>query len=368
MTLSILLRRFGPAARRIGALLALPFIALLVAPVPVPQHPSGALAAVPWLVPPIVALIAFAWVTLLQVVARAVRLLPARERSWERPARSPRGEGVPWWRLTPTDRLAIQMGLSLALAFAVGFLFFGDRWAWIVLTVVVVAVGNSGRADVLYKGLQRLAGAAVGTLLALVPFALVVRPSVGSVVLLLVIVAVAVFAREFGYVWWALFFTLALAILQGLAGGADRASGAFLLGERLEEILLGAVLALAVAWLVVPLRSEDTIRARIATVLAALQERMATEDDETAHRLRGALADLARVSKPYDAWLRIARRARRPRAARWIATTRDCVDLGRDGADPEARKLLGAARRTLRDPDGLQAALDAVRARLLGAP
>jgi len=368
MTASILLRRFGPAGRRIGALLALPFIALLVAPVPVPQHPSGALAAVPWLVPPIVALIAFAWVTLLQLAARAVRMLPARERSWERPARPPRAPGVPWWRLTPTDRLAIQMGLSLALAFAIGFLFFGDRWAWIVLTVVVVAIGNSGRADVLYKGLQRLAGAAVGTLLALVPLAFIVRPGVGSVVLLLVVVTVAVVAREFGYIWWALSFTLALALLQGLAGGADRASGAFLLGERLEEILLGAVLALAVAWLVLPLRSEDTVRARLVVVLAALQERMATQDDATAHQLRGALADLARVSPPYDAWLRIARRARRPRAARWIATTRDCVELGRDGADPEARKLLGAARRTLRDPDALQPALDAVRARLLGAP
>jgi uncharacterized membrane protein YccC len=261
------------------------------------------------------------------------------------------------------------MGLSLTLAFLIGFVVFGDRWAWIVLTVVVVTVGNAGRADVMYKGLQRFGGAAIGTVLALAPVAALVAPSVGAVVLLVAIVFVAVLLREFGYLWWALFFTLALSIVQGFGGGADGASGGFLLGERLEEILLGSVLALLVAWFVLPVRSEGTIRRRLGGVLAALQERMATQDDETAHALRGALADLARVSKPYDAWRRVFRRARHPRAARWIATARECVELGRGGADPEARRLLGAARRALREPDELQPALDALRERLVaGGP
>jgi hypothetical protein len=256
------------------------------------------------------------------------------------------------------------MGLSLALAFVVGLVFFGDRWAWIVLTVVVVTVGNAGRVDVLYKGLQRFGGAAVGTLLALAPVATLVAPSAGAVVLLVAIVFLAVLLREFGYVWWALFFTLALSIVQGFAGGPDGAGGGFLLGERLEEILLGSVLALLVAWFVTPVRSEGTIRRRLGTVLAALQDRMAAQNDETAHVLRGALSDLAKVSKPYDVWRRVFGRARRPRAAGWIATVRECVELGRDGADPESRKLLGAARRALRDPDALQPALDALREHL----
>ncbi|MGN6325028.1 FUSC family protein [Pseudolysinimonas sp.] len=367
MTLSVWLRRFGAVPRRIGSLLVLPFVALLVAPAPIPQHPTGPLAAVAWLVPPVVALIAFAWVTLLQLGARAIRLLPPRKRAWERPDPAPRpaadaARRSP--RLTATDRLAAQMALSLGLAFVIGFVFFGDRWAWIVLTVVVVTVGNAGRADVLWKGLQRVGGAAVGTLLALVPVARLGAPSAGAVALLVAIVFLAVLLREFGYVWWALFFTLALSIVQGFEGGPGGGDGGFLLGERLEEILLGSVVALLIAWVVLPVRSEGTIRRRLGAVLAALQERMATQDDETAHALRGALADLAKVSRPYEAWHRVFRRARRPRAAQWIATTRACVDLGRDGADPEARKLLGEARRALRDPDALQPALDALRARL----
>jgi uncharacterized membrane protein YccC len=364
MMLSVWLRRFGTVPRRIGALLVLPFVALLVAPVPVPQHPVGPLAGVAWLVPPIVALVAFAWVTLLQVGARAIRLLPPRQPAWERPAPAPRAPDAPRVRVTPTDKLALQMGISLALAFVIGFVFFGDRWAWIVLTVVVVTIGNAGRADVLYKGIQRLGGAAVGTLLALAPAAHLGPPTIGTTAALIAIVFLAVLLREFAYVWWALFFTLAIALVQAFGGAVGGGGGGFLLGERLEEILIGSVVALAVAWFVLPLRSEGTIRRRLGAVLAALQERMAVQDDATAHELRGALADLAKVSRPYDAWLRIARRARRPRAARWIATARDCVDLGRHGADAEARKLLGVARRALRSPDELQPALDALRTHL----
>jgi hypothetical protein len=368
MAASVWLRRFGAVPRRIGALLALPFVAILVAPAPIPQHPVGPLAAVPLLVPPIVALVAFAWVTLLQLGARAIRLLPPRQDLGDRPAPTPapRADGAPGPRLTATDKLAIQMGLTLALAFAIGFLVFHDRWAWIVLTVVVVAIGNAGRADVLYKGAQRIVGAAIGTLLALVPVAHLGTPTLGTVAALLGIVFLGLVLREFGYVWWALFFTLALSVIHGFGVGADGSGGSFLLGERLEEILIGSALALLVAWLVLPVRSEGTIRRRLAGVLAALQERMATQDAATDRALRAALADLAKVSKPYDAWHRLAPRARRPRAARWIATSRDCVDLGRDGADGEARKLLGAARRALRAPDELQPALDALRRRLLG--
>jgi hypothetical protein len=364
MMLSVWLRRFGAVPRRIGALLVLPFVALLVAPVPVPQHPVGPLAGVAWLVPPIVALVAFAWVTLLQLGARAIRLLPPRQPAWERPTPTPSAADAPRVRVTPTDRLALQLGLSLALAFVIGFVFFGERWAWIVLTVVVVTIGNAGRADVLYKGIQRLVGAAIGTLFALAPAAHLGPPSLGTAVALVAIVFVAVLLREFAYVWWALFFTLAIALVQAFGGAVGGGGGGFVLGERLEEILIGSVLALAVAWLVLPVRSEGTIRRRLGAVLAALQDRMAVQDDATAHHLRGALADLAKVSKPYDAWLRIARRARRPRAARWIATARECVDLGRAGADDRARGLLGAARRALRTPDELQPALDALRTHL----
>ena len=271
----------------------------------------------------------------------------------------------------PSARLALQMALSLALAFTVGFVFFPDRWAWIVLTVVVVAVGNSGRADVLYKGINRVIGAALGTVVALATLAVptIGGPNVVTVVLLLAALFVAVLLRPFGYLWWALFFTVALTLLQGLAGStaSERRFGP-LLGERLEEIMLGTVLALAVAWFLLPLRSENTVRRRIAGVLAALQERLAEQTPETASALTAAVTQLARVAPPYDALRRWFRRSTRVRAAGWIATTRDAVELGREGGGPAARKALGDARRTVRDPDRLQGALERLRSALAGEP
>ena len=361
MFLAIWLRRFGAVPRRIGSLLTLPFIALLVAPNPVPTTVHGPFAV---LVPVIVSLVAFVFVTGLQVAAIGIRMLPRPRRA---PAGGVRSADAP--RLDPSTRLALQMALSLALAFAIGFLFFPDRWAWIALTVVVVAVGNAGRVDVLYKGVQRVLGAAAGTVVAVLSFAApaIGGPNAATVALLLVVIFLAVFLRPFGYLWWALFFTLALTLVQALAGANDR-GGAPLLGERLEEILLGTILALGVAWFVVPLRSESTVRRRIADVLAALQDRLVSQTPETETALIAASTQLARVSPPYDAWRRIAWRSRQPRAGLWIATTRDSVELGREGGSPAAREALRGARRAVRDPENLQPALERLRAALAGEP
>jgi len=375
MFLSILLRRFGPVPRRIGALLAIPFIALLVAPNPVPSTVRGGLAV---LVPALVAVVSFAFVTLFQVAAIGIRMLPRpvpAEPESARPDAARPDAARPDTSTTPkpgvildaTTKLALQMALSLAAAFAIGFVFFPTRWAWIVLTVVVVAVGNAGRADVLYKGIQRVLGAAVGTVVALLGLTLPTLggPNLPTVIVLLAIVFVAVLLRPFAYLWWALFFTLALTLLQSF-GAPSASSLGPLLGERLEEILLGTALALLVAWFVAPVRSENTVRRRIGLVLAALQTRLAEQTPETARALAGAEKDLAKVAAPYDAWRRFFRRSTHPRAALWIATTRESVALGRDGGSVAARSALGEARKALRDPDRLQAELARVRAALAG--
>ncbi|MES1212364.1 MAG: FUSC family protein, partial [Leifsonia sp.] len=349
MFLSIHLRRFGPVPRRIGSLLAIPFIALLVAPNPVPSTLHGPFAL---LVPALVAVVAFAFVTLFQVVAIGIRMLPrpvAAPPAAPAPASPP--EPTPRIMLDATTKLALQMALSLALAFTIGLVLFPTRWTWIVLTVVVVAVGNTGRADVIYKGVQRVLGAAVGTVVALLGLTLpnIGGPNPPTVIALLVIVFVGVFLRPFAYLWWALFFTLALTLLQSF-GSAKPAAVGPLLGERLEEILLGTALTLLVAWFVLPLRSENTVRRRIGAVLAALQDRLEVQTPETERALSAAENGLARVSAPYTAWRRFVRRSTRPRAGLWIATTRDSVALGRDGGSPAARAALGDARRTLREP------------------
>ncbi|QEO09541.1 FUSC family protein [Protaetiibacter larvae] len=331
MFASVWVRRFGARWRRIGALLALPFIAVLIAPAP---HPSG-WGAVGAVFPAIIALVAFGWVTVLQLLARGLRMLP--------PAVPPTSDADRASTLRPSasTRLAIQLAASVAVAFVVGFTVFADRWAWIVLTVVVVALGNAGRADVLAKGVQRVAGAAVGTVLAVGCAGIAISPGAG-VAVLAVALFLAVLLRPVAYLWWALFFTLALAVLQQLTGGG------FVLGERLEEIALGTVLALAAAWFLLPVRTELVLRRRLGEVLAALQEGSDAE-------LAAAVARLDKAAAPYGPLLRIRPGARRPRAAGWIAATRRALA----GPRPPAARV-GAARRAVREPDALQAALDAL--------
>ena len=65
-----------------------------------------------------------------------------------------------------STRMAIQMAVALTAAFVVGYVFFAERWAWVVLTAFIVISGNRGRLDVAYKSVLRVLGAAAGTLVA----------------------------------------------------------------------------------------------------------------------------------------------------------------------------------------------------------
>jgi hypothetical protein len=67
--------------------------------------------------------------------------------------------------------------------------------------------------------------------------------------------------------------TAALALLYGFYG--ER--GSHLLLDRLEGILLGAVIAVAAAWLVLPIRNVDVVRRNLAVALAAIASSLATD-------------------------------------------------------------------------------------------
>jgi hypothetical protein len=374
VTASVYLRRFGELGRRIGGVIALPFTALLVAPV----HSARLGPALSVVVTIVIGLVAWGAVTLLQLGAMRVGLLPAPPRATAPAARAnapetavrrttPRGQGH---RVDATTRLALQMLLAVGAAFVIGFLLFPDRWSWIVLTALLVTIGNAGRADVTHKAVQRVVGAGAGSLLALLPLLLPHPP----VWLGLVLVVVALFAglvlRPFGYVWWTLTVTVALALTQSFTAGR------FSLFERWGEIALGAVLAVAIAWVVLPVRSEGTVRRRIADALAATSDWLAAVTDRSGaepedvvpleHRTRLALARLERVAPPFDAATRWLPASWRPRTCGWLDTARTAMRLLLDHPRAAARRPLGLARRALRTPDELQPALDALLAAASG--
>jgi hypothetical protein len=357
ISLSIWLRRFGPLARRAGSLIALPFVVILTTPY-VPTTRVGPTMAL--LLPILVALLALFWVTAFHFVARRVRWLsPARGLVKDVAASPPRVGSL---RTVASTRMAIQMALALTVAFATGYAFFAERWAWIVLTAFIVGSGNQGRLDVAYKSVLRVLGAGVGTLLAL-GFANHAVSDTATVELMLAAVFMGIWLRPLGYAWWALFVTLALALLQGFAGP----SAGQMLSLRLEEIVIGAIIGIAAAWFVLPVRSTGVLRLRIADALAALADAL---DPANATRRPDdfvlALDRVESVAPAFRASRLLTRRWRTVQPADWvdalIACRRPAIALIETGETPGAvRKAVGAARKSMREPEDIQQALQNVQ-------
>ncbi|GAB3432193.1 hypothetical protein GCM10027569_80580 [Flindersiella endophytica] len=232
---TVWIRRFGPRFTKLGTWAALPLLAVLISPLP----PRGA-ADVGWAA--LVAVLAFCWVSAVQLVARSTpTAAPVRRVSALRPR--------------PSTRMAIQLAVAVGGAFLIGRLAFGEHWTWIVLTAFVVCSGNRGRTDVVRKGLLRLAGAAAGTVLATFLAGLFGPLDSRSIVAIFVVLAIASGLRTFSYAFWAGGVTAMLALLYGYYGQA----GADLLATRLLAIGLGAVLAIGVSWFLLPVRGRKPV-------------------------------------------------------------------------------------------------------------
>lgn len=364
MASSIWMRRFGPLALRAGSLIALPLVTLLVAP-PLPARDGGALARV--LVPVAVALAALAWVTLAEALGRRIGwLAPADPHAIDDDASPAPAAGA--LRPSPHTRMALQMAAALAASFAVGAAFFPSHWSWIVLTAFIVNSGNRGRQDVVHKSALRVAGAAAGTVAALALAGFAAAQGVVAAALILACVFLAVWLRPLGYGWWALFVTLALALLQGVQPAV--AAPLSLLWQRLVEIGIGAVIGIAAAWFVLPIRSTDVLRRRLADALAAMSE--ALDPQRAARSPAPVVAALRRVEQ-----LRPSFHARRLALRRWqalqpadwidalVACEAPVVALVERGEAPGAvRQAIGVARKAMREPAEIGPALEGLRAAL----
>jgi hypothetical protein len=357
-------RRLGAPGRRLGRLVMLPLVALLVVP-GLPQRPAWGLPpAFALAAPAVIALLALACVLLAHGLWRLLGWLPPHAPAAAPPAASAATPGT--LRPSASTRMALQLAVSLAVAFTVGLVAFPDHWRWLVLTALLVNVGGVGQFDVMRRGVLRVLGAAGGTVVAMA----VAGHAGGDVAAVGALVMACVFVglvlRVFGYGWWVLCVTLALALLQTLEPAAEP----LLLWRRLLEIAVGAVIATAAASFVFPIPSADILRRRIADALAAMSEAL---DPDAAERrpqaIIGAMA-LVRQMKPvfraHGIAHRLAHRREAPRPALWIDALLACEApvlalVERKEAPGTVRRAIGAARKVMREPDEIGSALAALR-------
>jgi hypothetical protein len=246
---AIFVRRFGPGFARAGTQATLPFIAVLVAP---PPSGSG-LSAVLWTTA--MAAIAFGWVMVARLLAGRAGVLtpwgPAPTSVARTSTGQPRRSGTAFG--PASTRMAVQMGVGLGAAFVIGHWLFPDHWTWVVLTAFVVASGNRNRREVIGKSGLRVTGAACGTVFATLVARAFAPGDRWAIVAIFAALALACWLREFSYGYWAAGVTAALALLYGYLGQ----QGPGLLVTRLEGILVGAVLAMAASWFIVPVKTAD---------------------------------------------------------------------------------------------------------------
>jgi hypothetical protein len=299
---SIWVRRFGAGFARAGTLIALPFVALLVAP----AVPGAGREHLLWVA--VVGAIAYFWVSVAHTLGERTHFV-ARADARHRVGAATRSSGGRR-RLIASTRMALQMGLSLALAFALGRALFGVHWSWLVMTAFIVCSGNRGRADVVYKSGLRIIGAAVGTVAATLLAGQLAPGDVTTVVVIFIVLGLASWLRSLSYAYWAAGITSVLALLYGYFGE----SGTHVLAQRLEGIAVGALIAVAVSWLLLPVRTSDVLRRRIADALALLSEVLAAftsgqaEVPARARRFEHAIAALEEIARPLEAHRFLTRR------------------------------------------------------------
>jgi len=270
MAAAIWFRRFGPRMTRASVLVAAPLVAVLIleGPISVISFEAAPL----WVA--LVAVICCSWVTVLQLLAARVgfdRPLNGRTSGLRRD-RPPATKAKRRLIDVPT-RMALQMGVALAVAFVVGRSLWPEHWTWVVLTAFIVCSGARGRGDVVLKAVLRAGGAAVGTVVATGLSGLFGAHEVGAIVTIFIFLGLATWLREISYAYWAACVTASISLLYGWFGVF--ADG--LLRTRLEGIAVGAAIGIASSWLILPVRTQDAFRRRCGESLSALSDLFAAD-------------------------------------------------------------------------------------------
>ena len=292
VTASIWLRNFGERARSAGALIALPFVGMLVAPARA-DAPGGVVVDIALVL--CAGVVSFAYVTAVQWFVARADILPSAKRTKPAPPRLNQNPS-----LSPATRMALQMAVALSAAFVAGFAVFPAHWGWTVLTAFIVISGARGRGDAAHKAVLRLIGAVTGTLAAGVLTHVQMPGGAAEAALIFTALFFGLWLRDVNYAYWAGAMTLVLALLSRPAGAIDLA----LLGIRLEAIFVGALCGVAAAWFVLPIRTEAVIRRRLADALAALDEIVddapisATERADRLETFEHRLTELDLVAPP----------------------------------------------------------------------
>lgn len=182
-------------------------------------------------------------------------------------------------RLRLTTRQAVQAGTAAGLAILAGELISSQRYYWAVIAAFVGFAGTATAGETLRKGVARVMGTLAGLVAAVGLADLTASNTNLALAMTLVCIFFAFYLQGVSYAAMIFFITLMLGQLYTLLHTLSDQ----LLLIRLEETAVGALIGIAVAFVVLPAGARATLRA----ARAAFMESLADLLDASAVTLRG---------------------------------------------------------------------------------
>ena len=214
-------------------------------------------------------------------------------------------------RLAPYVRTAIQMGIAVGAATALGDVVSGRRFYWAVIAAFITFMGANNSGEQVRKALYRVAGTAVGIVLGSLLVHAVGQHIFWSLAVILAALFFGFYLMRVNYAFMVIGVTVMVSQLYVQLGEFSNS----VLVLRLEETALGAAVASAVVLLVIPLRTRRVLRLAFAEHVRAVRQiaehatgRLLGQDGDSGSTLR---ADARAVDAAYHALLATAQPLRR---------------------------------------------------------
>jgi uncharacterized membrane protein YgaE (UPF0421/DUF939 family) len=214
-------------------------------------------------------------------------------------------------RLAPYTRTAIQVGLAVGAAAALGDVLSPGRFYWAVLAALFTFLGANTTGEQVRKACFRIAGTVVGIVAGSLLVSASGHDAYWSIVVILAAFFFAVYVMRINYSLMVIGITVMVSQLYQELGEFSNA----LLLLRLEETAVGAAVAIVVVTLVLPLRTRRVLSLAFRDLVQAVSrlagdssEHLLGEDDGLGAALR---SDARAVDAAYQALTATAKPLRR---------------------------------------------------------
>ena len=214
-----------------------------------------------------------------------------------------------------TTRQAVQVAVAGGLAILVGRELSTTRYYWAVIAAFIMFTGTGSRSESFVKGFNRV----LGTLAGLFVSIWVAHLTIGHTWMILTAVIGSVFCgfylMRLSYAYMIFFITIMVGQLYTVL---HRFSDGIMV-LRLEETVIGAAIGFAVAMVVVPVSTRDTVRSARDSLLTSLSELLRAVADRlegvAPQRGGGRAAPPDQLARAVDDRVRRTRPGRRTPAA-----------------------------------------------------